>query len=482
MSVMLSRLRRAAVLPPPFLSGLLLAAALAVSPASHAGNVCDNGGSPTPRTLTFGEGSGIGGTGSPGVSRNEGIGGTGAPSTTSSGGMGGTGAVAEQGIGGTGAPAENGGSGIGGTGIVGTITGFGSICVNGVEIHYGQSTALRVNGRKGSIRDLAVGQVVAVNAVGTGDEVHAQAIRVINAVAGPITGIDRKRRRLRVLGQTIQLGPRTRFGGQTRGLAGLAPGAYVVVSGLRTDTGAIAATHIARTPPRAAVSIRGPVTAGGNGNFAIYGLRVRTKLPKHVAAGQSVSVSGRLEHDQLAAERVSVQPAIPFHGRLQHLALEGYLGKTNKAGSIRVGAVTVAVARGTRGGGAGQLRPDQRVWVQAHVVRGAGGERIVADRIEIARDRPESGVRGRRPQDGRRTERRGADDGHDHRTVERPGHDRSGGDVSEHHPERQRPEIRPQDIHRPEVQRPEIEKPEFVRPEVQRPDIQLPEIERPERD
>ena len=101
-------------------------------------NPCDDGG--------------IGGTGIP-LSR--GIGGTGITANTSAGiggtgissaqaGIGGTG-VTNKGIGGTGLEAN---SGIGGTGIVGVITGFGSICVNGLELFYFTDTPVDLDGKK----------------------------------------------------------------------------------------------------------------------------------------------------------------------------------------------------------------------------------------------------------------------------------------------------------------------------------------------
>ncbi|MEJ2345652.1 MAG: DUF5666 domain-containing protein [Gammaproteobacteria bacterium] len=500
----------AAVPLPVLAGGLLLAAALAVSPVTHAGNACENGGAPTPRTLAFGGGSGIGGTGSPhemrnegiggtgspGQPRNEGIGGTGAPPTAASGGMGGTGAVAEQGIGGTGAPAENGGSGIGGTGIVGTVTGFGSICVNGVEIHYGRNTPLRANGRKGSVHDLAVGQVVSVNAAGTGDQVRARAIRVLNAVAGPIAHFDRKRRRLRILGQTVQLGPRTQFAGQAKGPMGLAPGAYVVVSGLRTDTGVIAATHILRTPPRAAVSIRGPVTARGNGTIHIFGLPVRTNSAPQVNTGQQVQVTGRLVGGQLQAERVQVEPPVPFGGRVQHLDLEGFVGKSGGPGQVQIGSVTVSVNRATQftKGSAAQLRPNERVWVRARVERADGGERVVAERIQIERERPRTdrhtGTSERRHHrstgeanqtDHGHANRGGSSDaGSARHAIEHPAHHEHHGAEHHHAAALERPDVQHPEFHRPELERPTIERPEVHRPEVERPEVERPEIERPE--
>ncbi|MBS0423316.1 MAG: hypothetical protein JSR71_02575 [Proteobacteria bacterium] len=74
--------------------------------------------------------------------------------------------LAQSGIGETGNTADN--DGIGGTDIIGTITGFASICVNGIEIHYDKHTAISVDGRGATLGELAVGQVIAVRAFGAG--------------------------------------------------------------------------------------------------------------------------------------------------------------------------------------------------------------------------------------------------------------------------------------------------------------------------
>src|SRR5947207_877487 len=65
------------------------------------------------------------------------------------------------GLGGTGiqtAQLNRRGDGIGGTGILGTITGFGSIIVNGRELEFNTSTAVASDGRPASLQELRVGQ------------------------------------------------------------------------------------------------------------------------------------------------------------------------------------------------------------------------------------------------------------------------------------------------------------------------------------
>src|SRR5215216_2906645 len=52
------------------------------------------------------------------------------------------------------------GDGLGGTGIIGTISGFGSIIVNGLELEFDHSTAVGNDGRPTSLDELRVGQVI----------------------------------------------------------------------------------------------------------------------------------------------------------------------------------------------------------------------------------------------------------------------------------------------------------------------------------
>ena len=70
-------------------------------------------------------------------------------------GIGGTGAASkgpqwsDRGIGGTGGasqPTRSADRGIGGTGIIGIITGFASVCLDGVEVHLDAVTPVYVNG------------------------------------------------------------------------------------------------------------------------------------------------------------------------------------------------------------------------------------------------------------------------------------------------------------------------------------------------
>ncbi len=166
---------------------------------------------------------GLGGTGARAAGPG-GVGGTGARAQAP-GGMGGTGqrADAAGGVGGTGrAPGEGGGNGgIGGTGIdlagdqpvgiVGVITGFASVCLNGVHVEYDASTPVSENGRAADAGKLAVGQVVSIEAVPTpGGGFRARDVAIVNVLEGPLGRTPDGA--YSVMGQRIVLMPGARAG------------------------------------------------------------------------------------------------------------------------------------------------------------------------------------------------------------------------------------------------------------------------------
>ncbi len=253
------------------------------------------------------------------------------------GGIGGTGILAtEGGIGGTGKTASEGG--IGGTGIVGTITGFASICVNGLEIHYDGVTPMMLNGIPGDIGQLAVGQVVAVEAASSAGGLVARSIAVFYAVAGPLSRADAATGRYTVLGQEVLLAPQAIVAaesGAPLATVALKAGDWVKVSGLRLANGEVLATRLDRS---------------------------------------RALVEGSVGRD----------PALPFGDRVRRLVLEGHVTQQPAAGELRLGNLAVRLDAGTRfsGGGIADLKPDTRVLVTA---RRGPGQALTAESVMFIR-------------------------------------------------------------------------------------------------
>lgn len=141
------------------------------------------------------------------------------------------------GLGGTGMLAGTGsGSGLGGTGILGKITGFGSIFVNGIEIEYNNETAFTIDGKIAEPRQLEIGDVVEVLTTDGNNYTQAQIINLRHEVIGKVEAVDAQTFSFTVNGQSV-IQP-------VHQLALPEVGATVAVSGFRVDEKMILSTRV----------------------------------------------------------------------------------------------------------------------------------------------------------------------------------------------------------------------------------------------
>ena len=103
------------------------------------------------------------------------------------------------------AATENDDYGIGGTGIVGTVTGFGSIFVNGVEVEISPQTRLSVNGQVAKDHAFSIGETVEILAADANSYTHALRLNVHHQIIGPLADWDPATGFAVILGQQIQL-------------------------------------------------------------------------------------------------------------------------------------------------------------------------------------------------------------------------------------------------------------------------------------
>ncbi|RVT98674.1 hypothetical protein EOD42_00735 [Rhodovarius crocodyli] len=213
-------------------------------------------------------------------------------------------ASGDRGIGGTGIGLADGGDGdrgIGGTGIVGVVTGFASICVNGLHVTYDPALPVLFGDVPGSPAALRVGQVVVIAAGGQEGALRARRVTVRYEVSGPVEALEPGA--LWVAGQRVVVGAALPGGGDW------SVGDVVLVSGLRTPAGVLVASRIDRRPPAAA----GTVTIHGILSWR-DGVPVLGNLPIRVGPGfplpgpGPVIASGRLENGVLVP--VSVEPDV----------------------------------------------------------------------------------------------------------------------------------------------------------------------------
>lgn len=332
--------------------------------------------------------------------RAPGIGGTGVVAEADPGGMGGTGQMALE------------GSGIGGTGIVGVVTGFASVCVNGVEVEVEPDTPVGRDGQDVSLRELSVGQVVVVRAQGTGEEVRAQRIEVMDAVVGPIEHIDAGGRLLRVLGQRVQVLAMA-------DLAPLKPGDWVRVSGHRLADGEVRGSRVQALPadaPRLAQAT-GLVSLDSAGGWRLGGTSVEWPPGQgQPRAGQEWLAQGVWDGQRLRPRRTVLQPTRRAMGDASQVVLQGYVhslsGRELQMGYQKVQLGDRLVVRG---GDLGSLKVGQPVQVSGRLDE---RNRVLATELTVGRE----GGRGARS--GGET----GDDSGGRRGRNRGGDGESGGD------------------------------------------------------
>lgn len=294
-------------------------------------NPCDDGG--IGGTGIQERSSGIDGTGS--AFKNGGIGGTG--SAIEKGGIGGSGDKVKDGIGGTGISNKE--EGIGGTGILGVITGFGSICVNRLEVHYSKETPVKMDGQKISSTALEIGQVVAVKATGNERSLTAKEIHVYHQVSGPISEFNPARGQLKVMNQTV-------FVNSTR-LKGLQVGQWVKVSGLRKANGSVLATRIDHTAEKKVAQTVGNLRQQGKNHF-IGGTKIEGLTDARNLAKKDVRLTGTWDGRAFRVRDIKPGPVSDLIRKVEVFHIQGITSGRIVKGHLKVDGLNVAVTGQTK--------------------------------------------------------------------------------------------------------------------------------------
>ena len=159
----------------------------------------------------------------------------------------------------------------------GTITGFGSIVVNGIRFDT-DSASIDVDGNPGTQSDLKVGHVVVVRGTMDDDGTNAvaDAVSFGDVVEGPISAIDTDAGTITVLGQLIVIDADTSFDDDISpaSIDGLNVNDTVEVSGFFLADGSVSATRIERKPAGTEFEITGHISNLSGTTFDINDLVV----------------------------------------------------------------------------------------------------------------------------------------------------------------------------------------------------------------
>ena len=240
-------------------------------------------------------------------------------------------------------------------GIYGTVTGYASLCVAGIEVQIDSASA-SLSGEGTELP--AIGETIEVLASGEGDSVQARSITRRPAAIGPVESIDTKAGTARVLAQAVVFDGATRSRGRDGNdsdVAGAAlrEGEMVRVSGLRRADGVIVAARLDRAAGDT-VTLTGVVSRSGRGEMLVSRIRIdttaiTTPTPKK---GEQVTVRGRVVEGRIVAEVLEQPLAALTSAGVERLDVEGFVandGRTVSVGALQMEAPrSAAVASGAR--------------------------------------------------------------------------------------------------------------------------------------
>ncbi len=274
----------------------------------------------------------------------------------------------------------------------GTVTGFGSVFVNGVEFNTSNST-VTLNGSRGPDesmdphRGLMLGMVVEVTGMfdSNGTTGTATSIAFTDNLEGPVSGItsiNATTNQLVVLGQPVIIDGETAFEGIT--FATIAVGNVIEVSGLTDNMGIIHATFVelkaSSFVPGMEIEIKGTIQNldSGASTFQINALNVDfasiMNLPIGVPAnGQFVEVKGTsFAGNELIADSVEIDDDTLGMRDSNEAQLEGFVTAMTSTNQFTTGIQSVQTTTSTvfEGGVAGDIALGKKVEVDGTLTGG----------------------------------------------------------------------------------------------------------------
>lgn len=291
----------------------------------------------------------------------------------------------------------------------GSITGFGSVYVNGVKFETDSAT-FDVDGKSGTQDDLAIGMVVkiegSINTDGTTG--NATNITFDDETQGPVTGLtavilDDPKRSFEIFGTTVivdsgttsfdiddDLPINTVFDFYNINMDGNTNN--VEVSGFFDSNGDILATRVElkdiNFTAGSTVEIKGTITNLNNFNFTIGNLMVDASaaalkdLPNGLADGQFVEVKGTLNADFTLLTAIEVEAEDDSYDDSNEFEVEGIItnydeiNKTFSVNGIDVDASSTSIKFKPE---TLSLQNDLRVEVEGSIINGI----LIAEKIEL---------------------------------------------------------------------------------------------------
>lgn len=275
----------------------------------------------------------------------------------------------------------------------GTVTGFGSVFVNGVKWET-SGTSFEIDDDVGSEGDLEVGQIVLVRGTVSADgTATATSIERDAEVEGPITAIDLSTDTIMVLAQRILITNETVFEAEVAtSIDGLAVGDFVEVDAHRLADGILRAVRIEVKAEPDDFEVSGQVsnldttTSTFNlGDLTVdFASAILKDFGDHLLAdGDHVEVEGtQIGIDgELIAIKVELEDDNPYDDA-EEFQIEGVISAVNPDGSFQLAGMTVLQSDAVQfeHGDSSDLAVGVRVEVEGYV---DGSGQLIATEIEI---------------------------------------------------------------------------------------------------
>jgi hypothetical protein len=275
----------------------------------------------------------------------------------------------------------------------GTISGFGSVIVNGVRFDDRTATVVGDDEAASSNNELKLGMEVEIQS----DKDSGQASRIAygSALLGPVTSVNKGSTTLVVLGQTVRVTRSTVFGTDlVGGINAVKVGSVVNVHGLfDASTGTTVASRVDLKPNAPVYRLRGLVsnldtaamTLNLGGQPVSYKVLSATEAPQGLANGKVFRA--RLETTQVNGYWVARRlKSAESHEENQHEAHKsGFITEFTSPTSFKVNGLTVDASQVRFPGKEDSLKLGARVEIQGTVVNGV----LMATKVEVNDDQKE---------------------------------------------------------------------------------------------
>lgn len=287
-------------------------------------------------------------------------------------------------------------SGIGGTGYIssGTITGFGSVFVNGVEFET-DSSNFDIEGINGTQGDLAIGMVVKVNGTINADGITGTATSIVydDDIQGPVSGITSPspdKKSFTVLGTTVIADINTTsYDGTNFDFNALSDNNNVEVSGFYDANNQLIATRIelkdAVFDSTSEIELKGIITGLTNTSFTLNGVNIDASaselsdLPNGLVDGAYVEAKGTYDTGSNTITASKVEGKDNSVEDTEEFELEGFVSNYADLANFQLNQIPVDASGATLSPSNLTLEDNMQVEAEGSIVNG----KLIATELKL---------------------------------------------------------------------------------------------------